>query len=150
MRSKIVALVSTEAIWLCTLNILLGAVFVIAGATKLLDVKSFADDIEHYKIMPREWQIYTAAILPWIEVTIGIMSFVKSFRLAASLMIFLLMNIFVLLIIVSISRGLDVSCGCFGKTFREYAGSGVSFLYRDLILLIFSGTFLMLSARANK
>jgi uncharacterized membrane protein YphA (DoxX/SURF4 family) len=120
------------------LAVALGSLFVFSGWTKLNDISGFASDIANYRVLPETWTIYVASWLPWLEIVTGFAVVVGPFRLGASAALLTMMTLFTAIVAVALARGLDISCGCFGKDFEEYLGSGGWALGRDIVLLVLS------------
>jgi putative oxidoreductase len=96
----------------------LGLVFMYAGILKIVDPVAFAGSVAAYKIMPYAMNYLIAAVLPWVEVTCGLL-LVIGYRVRAASCI--VMNlVFIAALGSTIVRGLNVDCGCFrqggGKT----------------------------------
>jgi uncharacterized membrane protein YphA (DoxX/SURF4 family) len=119
---------------LLVLRLGLGALFVIAGMQKLRDPAAFANDITNYQLFP-SYAALLAATLPTTEVVAGLGLLVPSspWRRAAAAAIALMMLVFTIAAASALSRGIDISCGCFG------AGAGDTIdaltIVRDLALL---------------
>ena len=98
--------------WLC--RILIGAVFIYAGAIKIIDPAGFAESIFRYQLVPGSLINIMAVVLPWLEVLIGI-AVILPLRLsdAAALYILLLLIVFTVAISFNVWRGIDIACGCF-------------------------------------
>lgn len=135
MITKFSALFQPEPVWRRLFTFAMATVFITAGVMKLADPSAFTQDILQYRILSEFWSILAAASLPWLEIMAGIALFLRPLRLSASFIILGLMSIFTLAVASALTRGLDITCGCFGKAFQEYAGSGLNFLLRDVILL---------------
>src|SRR5689334_4493503 len=95
------------------LALLVGAVFVYAGAIKLLDPVRFAADINNYEIVPWSVSIRLAFYLPWLEVLCGLALIFQRLFYGALLVTGTLMLVFIGVTISLKARGLDVNCGCF-------------------------------------
>lgn len=96
-------------------RLVLGFVFVYAGAEKISNPESFALSILNYKLFPL-WLInFNAIILPWIELTTGVFLIFGITVKENSMIIFTLLIIFNIAIIISLARGLNIDCGCFGN-----------------------------------
>jgi len=98
--------------WLCRL--LLGGVFIYSGYVKATATLQFAVAITGYRIVPEQYVFYIAEYLPWAEIALGLilLSGLKirwSSIAAAGLMLF-----FIGLLSVTLYRGIDTNCGCFG------------------------------------
>jgi len=126
------------------LVVLLGALFIFAGWSKLQDLPAFTKDIGNYRILPEAWAPYLAAWLPWLEVLTGIAILVRPLRLTGTLLTCLLMGVFTIAVGAALARGLDISCGCFGKAFGAYAEPVGIALLRDILLLAASVVLLRL------
>jgi uncharacterized membrane protein YphA (DoxX/SURF4 family) len=113
----------------------LGAIFIYAGGTKLLEPEIFAVLIQAYGIVPEGLLMPVAIGLPLLEVIAGIGLL---FDIRGSLAwIAALLVLFVMVLGYGIWMGLDVDCGCFGpedpeaKAFHSLRLS----LLRDLIMM---------------
>ncbi|AFH49481.1 DoxX family protein [Ignavibacterium album JCM 16511] len=96
-------------------RIVIAIVFIYAGAEKISDPKSFSQAIYNYRLLPIESINFFAIILPWIELLSGILLlFGISVRENASV-IGLLLFVFIIAVAISMIRGLDIECGCFGR-----------------------------------
>ena len=93
-------------------RIVLGAIFIYAGITKLMEPEVFAVLIDAYGIVPDMFLYPVAIILPLFEIVagIGIMFDIKG-SLSS---IFGLLLLFIAILGYGIILGLDVDCGCFG------------------------------------
>lgn len=97
------------------LALLVGALFIYAGAVKLVDPLRFASDITNYDIVPWSVAVRLAFYLPWLELLCGLaLVFYRLFSGALALTISL-MVVFIGASVITKARGIDVSCGCFGS-----------------------------------
>jgi putative oxidoreductase len=96
------------------LAVLLGALFIYAGATKILEPVRFAGDIENYHILSWSVGVRLAFYLPWLEILCGLALIVRRLYSGALALVFALMLVFIGATISAKARGLDISCGCFG------------------------------------
>ena len=110
------------------LAILLGAVFIYAGATKVGSPLAFASDILHYRILPYPIGIRLAFYLPWLEILCGLALILGRLRSGALAILVGLTAIFIVASIAARLRGIDLTCGCFGS-----AGKGLSFTWHLVI-----------------
>ncbi|HAK06233.1 MAG TPA: hypothetical protein DCO65_03020, partial [Spartobacteria bacterium] len=55
-----------------TVDLIIGGVFIYAGAIKALDPVRFANDIDNYKILPWAIGVRLAFYLPWLEILCGL------------------------------------------------------------------------------
>jgi len=96
-------------------RLILGGLFIWAGIIKILDPLGFAQDIANYQLFPQTFAFVTAIVLPWIEVLCGVFAITGLFlRSSAALLAGLLVG-FLILIFITMIRGIDVKCGCFGS-----------------------------------
>ncbi len=120
--------------WLYLLvRVALAAVFIYAGASKLMDPKAFARTISHYDLVPEPFLPVVAAGLPAIEVLAGIALILD---LGAGIYgVSGLLLLFVFVLGYGVLNELNIDCGCFGP--EELAGrnSLVGAFYRDLALI---------------
>ncbi len=127
------------------LSIIVGAVFIYAGATKAWDPFTFANDIEHYRILSWPLGMRLAFYLPWLEILCGIALIVGRLRTGAIAITSGLMLVFIAVTIAAKVRGIDLSCGCFG-----HASKGLSFTTHLLLDLILLGALLFLWIRRSR
>ncbi len=116
-------------------RLVVGGVFIWAGLLKIFDPLGFAQNIANYRIFSQSVSLFLALILPWIEVICGLLLVMGIFRETASFMLSSSLVVFLGLIIVTLIRGLDIDCGCFGNLNRSV---DYKLLLMDCVLLIFS------------
>lgn len=103
--------------WLTLLaRVLIAALFLFAGASKLGDPSAFAIEIDHYELLPA-LAPYLAVSLPAIEIVLGLalLAAPAAWRRSAALACAGLMVAFTYAAWAALSRGLDIDCGCFGS-----------------------------------
>jgi hypothetical protein len=113
--------------------ILIGALFIYAGAVKIIDPVEFARDIDNYKMLPWKLGLGLALYLPWLEIFCGLALITRVLYRGSVFIVTALMILFIVASIVAKARGLDVSCGCFG-----HASKYLSFTWHlalDFLLL---------------
>ena len=115
------------------LRLVLGALFIYAGARKALEPAAFFKSIENYKILPHTAAVAAAFFLPYLEIFCGAGLVFKRLRSGALAILSGLMVLFIVALLVSWMRGLDIDCGCFG-TGDGKAHYGLD-LARDMALL---------------
>ncbi len=121
-------------------RLVLGGLFVYAGIVKVLDPLDFAQNIRNYRLVGQSLSFLAAVILPWLEILAGLALAAGVWRRASAFVISALLGCFIVLTLVTIVRGLDVDCGCFGALSRK-SGLGVivedlGMLYMGLALLV--------------
>lgn len=110
------------------------AVFIFAGIEKIADPKSFAGAILEYKLFPLVIVNISAIILPWIELVAGILLLFgirikENLFITGSLLVF-----FIIIVSVSLLRGLIIDCGCFGT--HNAQSAGVLKIVENIFLLL--------------
>lgn len=135
----------TTAIWpwiSTAARIALAAVFLVAGATKVGDLAASARAVNAYRLMPFEVAKIVGAILPFVEITLGLLLLAGiAVRLTAGIATTLLV-IFIAGIVSAWARGLRIDCGCFGGGGVLAAGRSPSYgweIARDVGLLAVAG-----------
>ncbi len=113
-------------------RVIVGGLFIYAGVLKIADPIGFAQDIQNYRLVPRAVALLTALVLPWLETLAGAALVAGLFRRTNALLISLMLVGFIGLVAVTMIRGLDVDCGCFGAMSRK-AGWGL--ILEDLLML---------------
>jgi uncharacterized membrane protein YphA (DoxX/SURF4 family) len=123
--------------WICRLT--LAVVFVWSGWVKVQEPLQFAVAITGYKILPDRFAFPIATYFPWFEIALGVV-ILSGFKIrwssiaGAALMLF-----FIVLLSVTLFRGIETNCGCFGFgdkiTWKTIVRDG-SFLIPALFLAI--------------
>jgi putative oxidoreductase len=104
----------TNKYFLLVCRIVIGFIFLYAGMEKISDPAGFAKAINNYKLLPFSLINIAALILPWIEVTTGILLIFGIRVKENAFIISSLLGIFIIAITISLFRGLNIDCGCFG------------------------------------
>jgi len=121
-------------------RLLIGAIFLWAGMEKILSPFDFSVSIYNYRLFPEPVIGLAAALMPWVEAIAGLCLLTGFYTKGASAITSLLLLVFVVLIIISAARGLDIDCGCFGAIERKV---GVQSILEDFLLFIISATVLL-------
>ena len=116
-------------------RLVLGGVFIWAGIIKISNPLVFAQDIANYQVFPQIISFFLALFLPWIEVICGVCVLTGILLRSSSAFLICLLVGFLFLIIVTLIRGIDVECGCFGSLGRQV---DYKLLLTDSALLFFS------------
>ncbi len=117
---------------LVVFRLVLGGLFIYAGVVKVLDPLDFAQNIRNYRLVGQSLSFIAAVVLPWLEILAGVALAAGIWKRASALIISGLLVFFILLTLVTIARGLDVDCGCFGALSRK---SGFGVILEDLGML---------------
>lgn len=100
--------------WLLRLG--LAGVFVAAAFHKVIDPAGFAVSVHRFDLLPDVMIHPMAILLPWLEITAGMtLLFARSWRQAATWLLFCLMLIFTMAAASAKWRGLNIDCGCFSS-----------------------------------
>ncbi len=124
-------------------RVALGAVFVYAGAEKIIHPATFAGDVANYRLLPREAVNLVAITLPWIEVVAGLLLVAGAWVRPSALIVTVLMCVFLIAIGQAVARGLNINCGCFGSS----AARKVGFVALGEDLLMFAAAAWLLFKR---
>jgi uncharacterized membrane protein YphA (DoxX/SURF4 family) len=93
-------------------RLVISGFFIFYGISKIAEPASFANEIGNYNLMPEFVIQLMALVLPWLEVTVGLLilfgiKLKENGIIAASLLI-----VFTLAVAIAFASGLDISCGC--------------------------------------
>lgn len=132
-----------------TLSIAIGALFIYAGALKAWNPARFASDIENYHLVPWPIGVGMAFYLPWLEMFCGLALILRRLCAGAVFILLGLMVIFIGATAAAKVRGIDITCGCFGRVSDQ-----MSFAWHLVLDLAILGALVALglrhaSARAN-
>ncbi len=116
-------------------RLFIGGVFVGACLFKIKDPEAFALAIATYDILPTSLINLTAVILPWLELSSGLLIIIGIKVRASALLISGMMIMFMIALAVALTRGIDMSCGCFAS---QEAGDQISVMtmFRDVFFLL--------------
>ena len=103
------------------LDFLIAAVFIYAGALKVLDPRGFAIDIDNYKILPWPIVVAFAFYLPWLEIFCGLALVARKFYGGGLSILTALVAVFIVAGVFAKARGIDISCGCFGHVSKNWS-----------------------------
>ena len=123
---------------LLIIRIIMGFVFIYAGAEKISDPEAFAISISNYRLLPTAAINFFAITLPWIELVAGILLIFGIAVKENSSILFSMLLVFTIAIVISLFRGLSIDCGCFGKGTQI----GLYKLGENTLMII--GTFLLM------
>ncbi|HDJ22712.1 MAG: hypothetical protein B5M54_00800 [Candidatus Aminicenantes bacterium 4484_214] len=112
-------------------RLIIGVVLIWSGILKIIDPLNFARDILNYRLFPESWALWIAVILPGLELLIGLLLISGILRTGASFLALSLFSLFIVLIMVTMIRGVNPDCGCFGAFSHKV---GASLLFQDLLL----------------
>jgi len=117
-------------------RVLLAGLFLFAAAMKLRDPQQFAFSVAAFKLLPDPLVALTTYIVPWTELVAGVCLLLGLWARAAAFVIALLLTAFIAGIASVLQRGMNVTCGCFGKFEIPCTGPlGACHLVRNGVLL---------------
>jgi uncharacterized membrane protein YphA (DoxX/SURF4 family) len=101
--------------WIGTLaRLVLGGVFVVAGALKVDDPDASIRAVQAYRLLPTGVAEVVGYTLPAVEIGIGLLLLVGLMTRIAALAALVLLVAFVIGVSSAWARGLSIDCGCFG------------------------------------
>jgi putative oxidoreductase len=139
------------------LRLAVAGIFLYAGVVKIWDFSywqsgtpDFTVAIQHYELLPwPDLAVVLALYLPWLEVIAALALFVRRLALGAAAAMTAMTVVFLVAIGSAWARGLDISCGCFGKD--EVSIHYPTLMIRDGLLLAAAVVLLVREARwANR
>ncbi len=114
------------------LEIILGGLFFYAGMQKVLHPYEFAEAVIAYQMLPVSLVGLVAAVLPWVEIAAGLCLVAGLKRRSCLLILAGLLTAFLVVILITLARGLKIDCGC-GLFFQRQVG--LAAILEDLFLL---------------
>ena len=129
-----------------SVDVIVGGVFIYAGAIKALDPIRFANDIDNYKILPWAIGVRLAFYLPWLEILCGVALILRRLYLGGLSILVGLISIFIVATVAAKVRGLDITCGCFGHASRNWSFS----THVGLNLVLLGATIFLLRISSEK
>jgi uncharacterized membrane protein YphA (DoxX/SURF4 family) len=125
--------------WLATAGrLVLGGVFVVAGALKLPDPDAAVRAVRAYRLLPEALVGPVAFGLPVVEIAVGLALLAGVFVRTAALAAAALLVVFLVGVGSAWARGLQIDCGCFGGGGEVAAGQTAypAEVLRDVGLLL--------------
>ncbi len=95
-------------------RIVVAAVFLWAAVLKIVDPLGFARDISGFRLFPAWAAFLIALALPWLEALCAIFLVFGPWRRTSAILIALMLAGFIILTGLTMARGIDTNCGCFG------------------------------------
>jgi putative oxidoreductase len=131
--------ISSSIVVARTLAVILGGLFFYAGLQKILHPYEFAEAVLAYQLLPESLVGVAAAGLPWVEVLAGLGLVVGLKRRSCLLILAGLAAGFLIVILITMARGLKIDCGCGLFSQRQVGWLAVM---EDLVLLVWSAGLL--------
>ena len=105
-------------------GLIVGGIFIYAGVIKALDPLRFATDIDNYKMLPWAIGVRLAFYLPWLEILCGLALILRFLYRGGLVILAGLTFVFIAASIIAKTRGLDITCGCFGHASKNWSFAG--------------------------
>lgn len=121
----------------------LGLVFALSVVPKLRRPRSFARNVEEYRLLPRRASLAVAVPLIAVELALALALLAGTQTGPALLLVLALLAVFLAAVAVNLRRGRRVACGCFGDRAEPISGRSVA---RLLVLAAAAGALLVLRA----
>lgn len=96
------------------LRLVVGGVWIVAGALKLPEPAQSVAAVRAYQILPSDLVTPVGQLLPVVEVLIGLMLVLGLLTRAAAIASAALFVVFIAGIVSVWVRGINIDCGCFG------------------------------------
>jgi uncharacterized membrane protein YphA (DoxX/SURF4 family) len=106
---------TTVAAWVSTAaRLVLGAVFLVAGALKVIDSQSSVAAVRAYRLLPSSLATIVGWGLPFAEIALGLLLLAGIATRVVAAASAVLLLIFLAAVASAAARGLSIDCGCFG------------------------------------
>lgn len=128
-------------------RLLIGGIFIYASLYKLIEPAAFAQSIWYYHIVPGSLINLIAIVLPWLEILMGAGLIFGVWYRGAVLWSNVLTVVFIIALVSTVARGLDIECGCF-KAAHSATESAWTSIWFDVVMLVF--TLQMLFSRSRR
>jgi len=90
-----------------------GSIFIFSSVEKTADPGAFAVLLDNYRLLPYDFSLAVATVLPWVELVCGMAVLAGIAHRGASLILGVLTIGFTVAVVSGLLRGLDISCGCY-------------------------------------
>ena len=95
-------------------RLLLGGVFLVAGADKIIDPQIFESTLRNYQILEDPWIAWGAIAIPPFELIAGACVVLRLLYPGCIIALTLALIVFILALMSLLTRGIDIECGCLG------------------------------------
>lgn len=138
--------------WLATVaRLVLGGVFIAAGAVKVGDLSASGRAVAAYRLLPFDVAMFVGTVQPFVEIALGVLLVVGLGTRLAAVISGLMLIAFTIGIVSAWIRGLRIDCGCFSRGGDLAAGERTQYLSATIrdIALLFAAGFLALFPRSR-
>jgi uncharacterized membrane protein YphA (DoxX/SURF4 family) len=129
--------------WVSTAaRVALGAVWIVAGASKVTDLAAAVRSVRAYRLLPEGAAVAVGAGLPFLEIALGLLLIAGLGVRIGAVVSAVLLGVFIAGIASAAGRGLRIDCGCFGGGGDLAANARTRYLSeaaRDVGLLLPTG-----------
>jgi putative oxidoreductase len=122
-------------------RVVLGGIFLVAGASKVGHAAEFAQQIAAFRLLPQPVVAPMALLLPFLEILLGGYLVIGLFTRVSAWVATLMLLVFDGAIASAVVRGMTLNCGCFGThdttvtTWAEVARDAVFVLLAVFVAL---------------
>jgi uncharacterized membrane protein YphA (DoxX/SURF4 family) len=127
--------ISGGLIGLRALEAVLGGLFFYAGLQKVLHLLEFAEAVLAYRLLPESLVGLAVVGLAWTEIAAGLCLVAGLKPRSCLLLLSGLVAVFLVVILITMARGLNIDCGC-GLFFQRQVGWAA--VLEDAVLLIWA------------
>lgn len=124
----------TSTIAVLILAWVLAGVFLYAGLIKLLHPDALLTDIQSYDLVSYRIAYLATFYLPAIELVAALGLLLQKTRRESALLLLFLTLVFIAALSSAWARGIDISCGCFGKS--EIKANYPWLIGRDVLIVL--------------
>jgi uncharacterized membrane protein YphA (DoxX/SURF4 family) len=137
----------------------LAAVWLISGGIKAADLSQTYVAVRAYDVLPKQGVEIVAAVLPFLEIALGLLLLVGVGVRAVAVLSAALFVVFIAGVAQSWARGLSIDCGCFGgggavapgdTAYLEEILRDTGFILLAVWLIVRPRTLFALDARLEK
>lgn len=120
------------------IRVYVGGIFIFASVYKIQEPYEFALSVATYQVLPLGLVNLFALVVPWIELVTGVLLIAGAWTKENAFVIMGLMAMFLAALLIALSRGYQMSCGCFAsqEAAEEIGGRTV---FRDLLWMVLAG-----------
>ena len=125
------------------------ALFAYSGIIKIFDLNAFYKSVSGYRVFPEKMILVITYWMPGLEIACALGLALKSLRKGASVIVSVLLVAFIVLLLSAWMRGINIDCGCFGKSTASSKINLQLAIVRDVCMLVLS-VFLMFKVNSRR